>query len=118
MKLSTTVLGILMALTLVAFAGCKKKPLAGNLGAPMQIEGIAVDLPKLQASINAGSNADLQAAVASVFQGIRYRQYEKALMDLDKLASDANLTEEQKKLTGEVLEQLKQVLAKAPPAPQ
>lgn len=107
-----------MALALVTFAGCKKKPLAGTQGAPIQIEGIAVDLPKLQAAIAAGGNADLQAGVSGVYQGIRYRQYQKALMELDKLASDTNLTDEQKKLANEVLEQLKQVVAKAPPAPQ
>ena len=83
--------------------------------APMVVEGINVDLPKLQASIDATGNADLQSAVRAVLMDFRYRQYEKALMDIDKLSSDSNLNEEQKKIAGEVLDQIKQVAQKAPP---
>jgi len=80
----------------------------------MIVEGIKVDLPKLQASVDATGNADLQAGVREVLMSFRYRQYEKALMAMDKLVNDANLNEEQKKLANDVLEQVKQVATKAP----
>src|SRR5438445_6660758 len=96
--------------------GCKKK--GGDAGPPvatMQVEGVNVDLPKLQASIDASGNADLQSSVRQVLMSFRYHQYEKALMDMDKLVNDPGLNEDQKKIATEVLEQVKQVAQKAPP---
>jgi len=116
MKLMNVLLGIVLACAVVSLSGCKKKQAAGPSAAPMNVEGVSVDLPKLQASIDATGNADLQSGVRSVLMDFRYRQYEKALMDIDKLANDTTLNEEQKKLAAEVLEQIKQVAQKAPPA--
>ena len=104
-----------MAVGVVGFAGCGKKGPSGQQVPPMVIEGINVDLPKLQASIDASGNADLQSAVRTVMMSFRYRQYDKALMDMEKLSNDPALTEEQKKIATEVFEQVKQVATKAPP---
>jgi len=114
MKLRNVILGIVLAVGLAGFTGCKKKEAPGSALAPMIVEGIKVDLPKLQASVDATGNADLQAGVREVLMSFRYRQYEKALMAMDKLVNDANLNEEQKKLANDVLEQVKQVATKAP----
>jgi hypothetical protein len=116
MKLRNVILGIVIAVGLAGFSGCKKKDAAGTPMAPMTVEGIKVDLPKLQASVDATGNADLQSGVREVLMSFRYRQYEKALMAMDKLANDPNLNEEQKKIANDVLEQVKQVATKAPSA--
>lgn len=116
MKSLKLVLAVTLVLGAVAITGCKKKGASGPPIAPMVVEGVNVDLPKLQAAIDTTGNADLQSAVRGVLMDFRYRQYEKALMDIDKLSTDSNLNEEQKKIATEVLEQIKQVAQKAPPA--
>lgn len=49
---------------------------------------------------------------------LRYGQFPQAMVQLDKLAHVPNLTEPQKKLVNDLLEQTKQVIAKAPPPGQ
>jgi hypothetical protein len=49
--------------------------------------------------------------------GVRYGTYPDALAALDKLASDPSLTEPQKKAVSDLIEGVKQTLAKAATAP-
>jgi hypothetical protein len=49
---------------------------------------------------------------------LRFGQFPQAMVQLDKLAHVPNLTEPQKKLVNDLLEQTKQVVAKAPPPGQ
>ncbi len=115
MKLLRVLFALALLLGLASFTACKKKGQISNKMPPLIVEGVSVDLPKLQSSVDATGNADLQSSVRSVLMAFRYRQYDKALMDMEKVTNDPNLNEEQKKLANEVFEQVKQVVAKAPP---
>ena len=114
MKLHNLLLAAILAIGIAGMVGCGKKQAQQNATAPMIVEGVSVDLPKLQQSIDSSGNADLQSSVRSVLMAFRYRQYDKALMEMEKLSNDPNLTEEQKKLASQVFEQVKQVATKAP----
>lgn len=48
---------------------------------------------------------------------IRYGQYDQALAELQKLGAVPTLTEPQKKLVNDLVEQVKQLAAKAPAKP-
>jgi hypothetical protein len=56
------------------------------------------------------------ANYSEVIEGIRYRQWDRALVALDKLGQQTNLNESQKKIVAQLTEQLKQVVVKGPPA--
>jgi len=96
---------------LVVCAGCKK----AQAPAPMTVNGVSVDLPKLQEAFSSGTE-EQRRAVTDIAYGLRYQQYEKALMALDQLSSSQGLTDAQKKLVAEQLEAVKK-LAGATPAP-
>ena len=97
----------------LALTGCdKQKPAATGVG------GGAVDLPKLQEAF-ATAGPDLQAALSEVSMGIRYGEYVRSFAGLDKLANAPGITEPQKKIVNEVIEQIKALANKpaTPPAP-
>jgi hypothetical protein len=77
-----------------------------------------VDIPKLQQAF-AGTTPDLQAALSEVNMGVRYGEFPRAFAGLDKLANAPGITEAQKKIVGEVIEQVKAKASQiaAPPAP-
>jgi hypothetical protein len=100
-----------LALAVLAFAGCGKKEVA-NVDMP-EIEGVKVNIPGLQKAFET-AGGDVQQQVSAVIQGIRYRTYERSLEALDSLANNATVTPDQKKIVTEVLEAMKQVVAKAP----
>lgn len=114
MKLKNLLLGAVLAIGLAGMVGCGKKQPEQNPTAPMVVDGVSVDLPKLQQSIDASGNADLQGSVRSVLMAFRYRQYDKALMEMEKIVNSPNLTAEQKTLASQVFDQVKQVATKAP----
>ena len=95
----------------LALAGCGKE----EPKAPV-MEGVAVDLPKLQEAF-ATASADLQNSVSEVAMGVRYADYPRATAALGKLSSAPGLTEPQKKILGDIAEQIKQLASKAPAAP-
>ena len=102
--------GLVGALTLT---GCGKPKTAAPAAS-----GGAVDIPKLQQAF-AGASPELQTAVSEVAMGLRYGEYARSFAALDKLANAPGITEAQKKIVNEVIEQVK---AKAtppatPPAP-
>ena len=107
-------IGLLMLL-LVGISGCgKKQPPAS---APMDVGGVKVDMPKLNQEF-ATATPEIQATVHEASSDLRYGQYEKALQSLDKLMSNPALSDSQKKVVTDVIEQMKQVIAKAGPARQ
>jgi hypothetical protein len=116
MKMLKLMMGLVLAVGLFGFVGCKKASQEVAAGTPMEIEGVKVDLPKLLVALE-GATPEQQSAARNMQMAFRYRQFEKALMEADKLANDATLNEQQKKIAGEVLEQVKQLMAKAPAAP-
>jgi len=99
---------------LVAFAGCSKSAQTTNQEG-IDINGVKVNLPKLQTAIGSLNNPDVQNNMANVTFGIRYGDYMKSMMALDKIANDPSLNDAQKKVANEVLEQLKQVVSKGSP---
>jgi len=112
MKTTNWILGGFAA-GLLALAGCGQSQKAPQ---PMVISGVKVDLPKLQQAFPA-DNPELQSSLNAVTMSIRYGQYAEAVAGLEKLANNAALTEPQKKVVTEVVEQLKQVVSQAPAKP-
>ena len=96
---------------LIVSAGCKKaEPTAGP---PSEFEGVKVDLQKLDAEF-ASASPEVQERVSVLKRFYRYGQYPRAIAELDQLSTTPNLAESQKKLLNELIEQTKQVIAKAP----
>jgi len=105
----------LLSVGLVAFAGCKK---ADDAPGPIPVYyGVKmVGLPKLDTEF-ANASPEVQANVAMVKRWFRYGQFPQAMAELNKLAKNPNLSEPQKKVVDDLVEQTKQVIAnsKAPP---
>ena len=112
MKTQNFLFGIVIATAVTLTACGKKQPPTPSA---YEVSGVNVDMPALQSAF-LGASQDLQAAVNDASADLRYGQYVKALESLDKVSSDPNLTEPQKKLVAQVIEQLKQVIAKAGPS--
>jgi hypothetical protein len=106
---------VLLAVCVVAFAGCKKTD--QSVAPDTQFNGVKVDLPKFETEFS-NSDQELQKAASLAARHIRYSQFPEALGDLERLSANPSLTEAQKKIATEVLEQTKQVIAKAPPTGQ
>jgi len=96
---------------LALLTGCGK---SNKVPPAAQIDGVTVDLPKLQKALEANTNPDVRNQITQVAFGVRYGDYPKALMALDQLSNNANVSEAEKKVVNEVLEQVKQVAQKAP----
>ena len=60
---------------------------------------------------------DQQGDFSKAYRAVRYSQYADALPVLDKLASNPSLTEPQKKAVSDLIDAVKQTLAKAPTPP-
>jgi hypothetical protein len=107
---------VLLAAGLLACPGCKKQAAAP---APTY-GGVVVDMPKFNDAF-ANASPEIQTDVTMVGFGVRYGDPVKSLMALDKLANNANLTEQQKKVVATLTEQVKQLAAQkeqqAPAAP-
>jgi hypothetical protein len=111
MKNTTNCLLMVLLAGGLAFAGCGKP-------ASTQVQGTitAMDLPKFQEAFPSPTPAQ-QSSIDKVRMGVRYGMYPDALAALDKLASDTSLTEPQKKAVSDVIEGIKQTLAKTATAP-
>ena len=110
---SSTWILVLVALQ-VCYVGCKKKEPAL---APYEISGVKVDMPKLQQTF-ADAKPELQGPLNETSSNVRYGFYDKAVQSLEKLAAAPDLTDQQKKVVNDVIEQMKQVVAKAGPTRQ
>ena len=105
---------VLLALGLGAFASCGK---SGKTVAPnTEYYGVKVDWPKLDTEF-ANSEPELQSGAYLAQRHIRYSRFLEALVELDKLSKNPKLTESQKKAVDGLVEQTRQVLAKAPASP-
>ena len=105
------VLITLFTASLLVAGGCgKEKPPP----AP-EIQGVAVDIPKLNEAFE-NASAELKQLSTQVGFNIRYGKYEDALMSLDKLANDPNVTAPQKKVVNDLIEQTKKLANAAPAA--
>jgi len=84
---------------------------------PPEYNQVTVNLPKLKETF-ADAGPEAKQSVSMVQRNLRYGDYEKALMALDELLKDPAITEPQKKVVNEVIDQVKKVMTQAPaPAP-
>lgn len=79
---------------------------------PIVVEGVRVDLPHLINSL-ASVNPELEAAARNIQLACRYRDYAKGSALAESLAKDTRLDPKQREFALVVLEQLKEVVAKA-----
>lgn len=107
MKTIQWIAGLLVA-GVIALAGCSKS----NESAPAAAGTPMLDLMKLSEAFQAAT-PELRSSVDRIRMGVRYQNYPAAMVELDKLANDAQVTEPQKKAVNDVIEQLKAVLAAA-----
>lgn len=98
---------LLLVVGLSLFMGCSKSQ---KTPPPSQVQGVTVDIPKLQAAYYTNSAPDIHEQLNQVSFGIRYGDYMKTLMALDKLVNNPASTEQQKQVANQVIEQVKQVL--------
>jgi hypothetical protein len=110
MKTTKLVSGLLL-LGLLAFVGCGRSDKDQAQGIPA-----AMDISKFQQAFPSPT-PEQQANIAKASEGVRYGLYPNALAALDKLAADPALTEPQKKAVSELVEGIKQTMAKAPAPP-
>ena len=109
MKLANLVAAGLLAI--FAVTGCGKKNAAPPPAAPMDIAGVKVDFPKLKEAVQ--GSPELDAMVNDASSTVRYGLYDKTLDSLAKLAAVPTLNDQQKQLVNTVIDQMKQVVAKA-----
>jgi hypothetical protein len=102
----------LVATSALLVSGCGK----AKTPPPPDYSGVTVDLPKLQQTF-AEAGPEAKQAVAMVQRNLRYSDYTKALMSLDELLNAPGVTDAQKKVATEVIEQVKKVISQAPAAP-
>lgn len=101
-----------MAAATLGLAGCSKKeePPPENV----QVNGVSVDMPKLRDAFSSSTNQDLRKILFDVDQHFRYGDYLKCMMALDELSNQPGVTESQKKIVTDVIEQVKKLAANAP----
>ena len=111
MRTTTNCLIMVLLGGMLAFVGCGKsdKSTAQHIPATM-------DVAKLQQAFPSPTPGQ-QSALGKVQQSVRYGLLPDALASLDKLASDPSLTEPQKKAVSDMIEGVKQALAKTVTAP-
>ncbi len=113
MKTTSWMLGAIVA-GMLALCGCSKSastdPKLSQNPAVRFTAAFPTPTPELQASIN------------KINLGLRYGQYPEAIVELDKMANDASLTEAQKKAVNDMIEEVKKraagPAAGAAPAPK
>lgn len=110
-----TIVSVLLAVCLVAGGGCKK---SGKLAPPVtDFNGVRVDWTKLNTEF-LNSDPQVQLAASTAQRDIRYSQWPQAQRALEGLSANPKLTEAQKKVVADLLEQTKQAAAQAPPPSQ
>ena len=100
MKLSTWILSALAAAA-IGLAGCSKSG-----------DGASVDAAPVEKSF-ASADSTLKAAADKAVAAIKNADYSAATAELQKLASNVKLTDEQKKAIGDVLAQVQKAVADA-----
>ena len=110
---TTYFLFLTFAICLITLAGCKKED---RQGSSQQFHGVNVDLAKLETEF-AKAGQDVQDSLALVKRFLRYAQFPQALIELDKLSNNPSLSESQKMLVNDLIQQTKQEVSKAPAQP-
>ena len=109
-------LAVFLGGSLVAFNGCKKAAVSEPPPGSIQMAGVNIDLPKLDSEFQ-NASPDLQSAVTQIKTSFRGGRFVRMITELDKLSSNPSLTESQKKVVNDVIDQMKQLIAKIPGTP-
>ena len=110
------VLGSGLCLAFLVLVGACGKSSESDKQPPMEFEGVKVDTPKLMAEF-LPAPPELQKQVNDAVTKVRYKQYLEAMMGLDEVLKNPALNDKQKKLIGQVVNQLKELAAKSSPQP-
>jgi len=102
-----------LGICLLSGFGCKKQE--KYVGPPQEYYGVKVNWAKLSTEFT-NASPDVQANVSLAVRAFRYALFTNGMFELDRLVSNPSLTDAQKNLVNELLEQTKQVIAKAPPS--
>jgi hypothetical protein len=112
----TNWVALVLTAAVLGFAGCKKSE---KIPESQQVNGVSVDMPKLQQAFADTTNDAVRRLVTEAGFGLRYGDYVKSMMALDQLAANPDVTEAQKKIVNDVIEQEKKLAGGAPaPAAQ
>ncbi len=101
-------------LTFLIMLGACSKSTEADKRPSMEFEGVKVDTPQLMAEF-VDATPQLQKTVNDAVAKMRYKQYVEAMMGLDEVLKSPGLNDKQKKIIAQVMDQLKQVVEKAPP---
>jgi len=104
------------AASVLASSGCKKAEAPTSAPATVQVAGVKLDLPKLDTEFQAAS-PEIQATVQEIKKSYRGGRFALMAAQLEALGNDPGLTASQKKLVGDLIEEVKQLLAKIPAPP-
>jgi hypothetical protein len=106
---------VLCAVALIIAPGCHKSN-PGAAQVPVNVNGVMIDLPKLQKAFPPTGDREALDCVRGLTLTLRYGDYVGSLAQMDKLVNLPSLTDEQKQVANQVLEQVKQLAAKSQPA--
>ena len=108
---NTNYLLIILTAGVLALAGCGKS----SDSAPPPPVGM-LDFGGLQKAFPTPT-PEITASLEKIRFSTRYRQYDVAMVELDKIAQTPDLTEEQKKVVNAAIEQVKVAISKLPAPP-
>ena len=100
---------------MVALGGCKKS--AAPPPGAIQVGGVRMDLPKLVKESQTAS-PEIQAAVKQIDMAYRHGRFGTMQTELEALSNNPDLSAPHKKLVGDLIEEVKQVIAKMPGPPR
>jgi hypothetical protein len=100
---------------LACLSACSKSSPTDQLPS-IEVEGVKLDTPQLLTEF-LDASPELYKKVNDAVTNVRYQGYLEAMMELDGVLKGPGLNAKQKKLLAQVIDQLKQVIAKAPPKP-
>jgi hypothetical protein len=103
----------ILAAALLTETGCGEGQKAPQ---PTMINGVKVDLAKFQ-QVFQDAGPELRNGVRKISTSIRYGQYSVAVAEVDRIVNSSGLTQPQKQVAAEVLEQLKQVVSQSQTKP-
>ena len=108
-------MGAVLGLAILGVAGCHKQQTPQD---SLVANGVSVSMPRLQQTFASSTNDQVRKLLFDADQGFRYGDYPKAAAAVEQLSTNPDVTEDQKKVASEVLEQLKKLAgATSPPAP-
>src|SRR5260370_16225296 len=95
-----------LALAALGLAGCHKSE---KMPDSEQISGVSIDMPKLQQTFSGNTNDQIRRLLVDASMGLRYGDYVKSMMALEQISSQPDITEAQKKVVTDVIEQEKKL---------